>query len=199
MAYNIISDEFGFWSFPIMIVMYLIGFLVHEFAKVIFANAIAEDSVTKGVPLSHFIEPIGLTLMFVFGVGWSNSAEINALYFKDRKKDTIKIYGLAILTNIIIGILLITFGSKLFLVENIMGLLLFTLGRVVLCVGIINLIPVIPFSGYKVLCELLSPNGKMKLIANEKTIQLLFMLLVIFRIIGAYVEKIVNIITIVVS
>lgn len=199
MAYNILSDEFGFWSFPIMIVMYLIGFLVHEFSKVIFANSIAEGSVTKGVPLSHFIEPIGLILMFIYGVGWSNSSEINALYFKDRKKDTIKIYGLAILMNIVIGCACIVLGTKIFLTKSIIGLLLFTLGRVILCVGIINLIPVIPFSGYKILCEMLSPNGKMKLIANEKMIQLIVMLFVFFRIIGNYTESIVNMITIAIS
>lgn len=195
MAYDKLYGFLGFWSFLIMIAIYIFAFLVHEFSKVIIANTISKDCVTKGVPLSNFIEPVGFLLMMFYGVGWSRNAEINALYFKNRKNDTLKIYLGAVISNIVIGIIIISL-AWLFAKENfILQLTLITLGQVVMAVGVMNLLPVTPFSGYKIFCEILSPNGKMKLIANEKMLQMIVIMLVFFDVIGTGVNNIVDSIT----
>lgn len=196
MAYNLLSTELGFWSYIIMSVIYILAFMVHEFAKVIIANFVAEDSVKKGVPLSDFIEPVGFILMFGIGVGWSRNAEINAVYFKDRKKDTLKIYLGAILVTGIIGVALMTAGIKI--VNNssfyLLKLILLTFGQTVLAVSIMNLLPATPFSGYKILSECLPPNARMKLISNEKIIQMIVMFLVVIGVVGDLINSLIGLV-----
>ncbi len=201
MAYNTLETTLGAWSYIFLIVVILSAFFIHQFAKVFIANIISVDSVKTGIPIKRFIEPIGLILMIIFGVGWSNGPEINALYFTDRKKNTLQVYLGAILTNIVVGIVFIILSSyfisnaKLFNISvmqiNIISFFAM-FGNVNLAVGIMNLIPMIPFSGYHVLYELVSPNSKMWLINNKNIVQIIFMLLIVFGYVSLVIYNLIN-------
>lgn len=208
MAYNTLYNSLGFWSYFVMAIIILVAFFIHEFSKVVIANFISENAVTKGVPLKTFIEPIGFILMFCFGIGWSNSATINPVFFKNRKKDTLKVYLGAVFANIILGIFFIimalTIESDLIAMSGlgitnqtalIFAQAIYTLGQVILAVGIMNLIPMHPFSGYKIFYELASPNAKMALVNNRTIIQLIVVLLIFYGVVGNIVGTIVSMIS----
>ncbi len=209
MIYNSLYQFFGVWSYLIMAVIILIAFFIHEFAKVFIANVINPDAVTKGVPLKNFIEPIGFIFMFTSGIGWANSAKINPGYFKDRKRDTLRVYGGAIILSIIIGLALmilgnilqptllnpIKIGTNTFYISRV----IYTLGVVNLAVGIMNMIPMIPFSGYHILFEISSPNTKMWLINNKGLVQMIVVFLMIFGIVTSAMNFIIYLFEILVS
>lgn len=195
MAYNSLYGSLGFWSYIVMALIIVVAFLIHEFSKVIIANSISEYAVMEGVPIKRIIEPVGFMLMYFFGIGWSNTCKINAVYFKDRKSDTLKVYGGAVIANVVIGfvfMIIATFAMSGmvfdigFLLNGspvVIGLqVLYVLGVVTLSVGVMNLIPMSPFSGYHIFYELSSPNTKMKMINYRGAIQMVVLLLIFFGI-----------------
>ncbi len=205
MAYNFLESQLGFISYILMFVVINVAFFIHEFSKVCIANVISEHAVTKGVPVKKFIEPIGLILMMYLGIGWSNSPEISAVYFKDRKKDMLKVYVGAVLVNVLLGLGLIIFANNMSLIgSSPLTVVLFNkvtildiiyqFGVVIFAVGIMNLIPMVPFSGYHILYELVSPNTKIALINNRQTIQILVLFALFF---GVFTNIIYNLIYIV--
>lgn len=201
MAYNSLEQQLGFISYIIMFVIINIAFFIHEFSKVCIANIISEHAVTKGVPIKKFIEPIGFILMFYFGVGWSNSCEINQMYFKNRKSDTLKVYLGAVFVNLGIGLLLIIIASIMQTEQELLNNLLTgsvslfqiidVVGTVIFAVGLMNLIPIVPFSGHKILYELVSPNTKMLLINNRMIVQMIVVFLIFFGFISGIINSVI--------
>ncbi len=191
MAYNLYESQLGLFSFVLMFVVINVAFFIHEFSKVCIANVISEHAVTKGVPVKKFIEPIGLILMMYLGIGWSHAPEINPIYFKNRKNDMLKVYLGAVLVNIVLGLVMIIFANNMTTIGNgalsllvVKKLTIFDLiyqfGIVIFAVGLMNLIPMVPFSGYHILYELVSPNAKMTLINNRQTIQIIVLFAIFF-------------------
>lgn len=198
MAYNSLEQQLGFISYIIMFIAINFAFFIHEFSKVCIANIISEHAVTKGVPIKKFIEPIGFILMFYFGVGWSNSCEINPMYFKNRKSDSLKVYLGAVLVNLILGLFLISVSSIMQTDELLLNSLLTqsvnifeiieVAGTVIFAVGIMNFIPIVPFSGHHILYELVSPNTKIMLINNRMIVQMIVLFLIFFGIISGIID-----------
>lgn len=193
MAYNSLYVVLGFWSYVVMALIMIVAFLIHEFSKVIICNTISKNAVTQGVPIKRFIEPIGFIMMYFFGIGWSNTCKINAVYFTNRKKDTLKVYGGAVIANIVIGfsfmlIYTIISSNNVFDVSSLLEgnvsfiilEILYALGVVTTAVGIMNLIPMLPFSGYHIFYELSSPNTKMKMINYSNIIKVIVLFLIFF-------------------
>ncbi len=209
MVYNSLLRGLGIWSFFIMAVIIVVAFFIHEFSKVVIANIINPDAVAKGVPIKKFIEPIGFIFMFVCGIGWANSCKINPGYFKDRKKDTLKVYLGAVICSVVIGIILMVVGNVLrppILSSVRMNMYMFyfanaiyTLGTVSTAVGIMNLIPMVPFSGYNIFFELSSPNTKMWLINNKSLVQMIVIFLMLFGIITSVMNVILNVLQTIVN
>ncbi len=203
MAYNSLEPFMGFWSYIVMAIVMLVAFFIHEFSKVVIANILSDRAVTVGVPLKRFIEPIGFCLMYFFGVGWANSATINPLYFNNRKRDVLLVYLGAVCTSLLIGagLLMLSFNfmssygllqmqSISFIIWNIVAVL----GKVSVAVAIMNLIPMIPFSGYYILYELVSPNVKMSLINNRNIIQVIVLMLLFFGQITKIINMVLNVV-----
>ncbi len=169
--------ELGVWSFLLSAVLITIAFFIHEFSKVVIANILTDDAVEVGVPIKRFIEPVGFVLMYVYSFGWSNGPKINVSKFKDRKKGAICVYGGAIVTSIVLGMIIMIIAS---FVSGGFGSAIYELGVLSITVGVMNVIPMYPFSGYNLFFETQSPNTRMWLMNNKVSVQFIALFFVLF-------------------
>ena len=88
----------------------LVAATVHEFTRALLSTIFGDNyPKSKGRltlnPVKHF-EPIGFLLMFYSGgFGWGKPVETSALYYKDRKKQTLLVAILPSVVNLILGLI----------------------------------------------------------------------------------------------
>lgn len=139
-------------------------------------------------PLKH-IDPVGLVMMIVAGVGWAKPVPIDSRYFKHPKRD-IAITALAgPVSNFILswGALLLASGVYFIWYLNTGGMasayaLIFLIRVAVLSagLGIFNLIPISPLDGSKVLFSLLPQRIYFQILKYERYGMILMVVLVFF-------------------
>lgn len=139
-------------------------------------------------PFKHF-EPIGFLLFFFTGYGWGQPVRTSALYYKDRKKDTLVTYIAPMVVCCIIGVVL-NFVSK-FLGENLVVDFISVCSMYFVRIAVFNIIPVAPMSGSKILSCFLEPTAALRYSQNEKIIQMVFLFLWFFGIIPPILNAIV--------
>lgn len=135
-----------------------IGLTVHEFCHAKFADLAGDRTPRLNGrvslnPLAHY-DPIGSTLLLLFGLGWGKPVPINPLAFRRPRRDTIVVSIAGVTSNLILAILFaipIRFGFA-GLYEIPLAMIVYL--NLVLCV--FNLIPVPPLDGSHVL-EMLLP------------------------------------------
>ena len=87
----------------------LVATTVHEFVRAL-ASTVLGDNYPKSQgqvtlnPVKHF-EPIGfLMMLYSGGFGWGKPVETSALYYKNRKRDTLLVAILPTVVNLILGL-----------------------------------------------------------------------------------------------
>ena len=99
----------------------LVATTVHEFVRALTSTVLgdtypkSQGQVTLN-PVKHF-EPIGfLMMLYSGGFGWGKPVETSALYYKNRKRDTLLVAILPTVVNLILGLVFLlaygTFRSK---------------------------------------------------------------------------------------
>jgi Zn-dependent protease len=147
-----------------MVVPILLALTVHEYSHGYIAYRLG-DNTAKNMgrltlnPISH-IDPIGLIMLFVIGMGWAKPVPINIYAFNKPKRDLALSAAAGPASNFlmaaVIGLSFRIFpglipmtndpGILLFLKLNLFYFLLINVG-----LGIFNLIPIPPLDGSKIL------------------------------------------------
>ncbi len=147
-----------------MVVPILLALTMHEFSHGWIAYKLG-DNTAKNMgrltlnPISH-IDPIGMIMLFVIGMGWAKPVPINIYAFKHQKRDLALTAAAGPVSNFIMaaiaGLIFRLFpdlvpyntdaGVILFLKLNLFYFLMINCG-----LGIFNLIPIPPLDGSKIL------------------------------------------------
>lgn len=155
-----------------MVVPILLSLTVHEYSHGYIAYRLG-DHTAKNMgrltlnPVSH-IDPIGMLMLFIVGMGWAKPVPINVHEFRNPKRDLAISSAAGPLSNFVmaafIGLIFRLFpqlqpmqadtGVTLFLKLNLFYFLLINVG-----LGVFNLIPIPPLDGSKILRGFL-PDSK---------------------------------------
>ncbi|MFV0504111.1 MAG: M50 family metallopeptidase [Lachnospirales bacterium] len=185
--------NYGLIKGGIFLITMVLAFYIHEAVKVMVANFYSMNNFKNKINIKKFIEPVGLILMVMFGVGWVNPTDINMLYLKNRNENRLKIYFLAIVANFILG-MGIYYGMKFISIPNeTIVLILFFFARSNMIVAIINFLPMYPMSGYQILMGKASPDLKFKLVNYNYVIVAISALLIFFGAITALTNFIIGV------
>lgn len=153
-----------FIQYLYMVVPILLALTIHEFSHGYIAFRLG-DNTAKDMgrltlnPISH-IDPIGMLMLFIVGLGWAKPVPINIRSFEHPKRDLALTaaagpasnFFMAALTGLMFRIFpdLIPYttdtGLILFLKMNLVNFLLINIG-----LGLFNLIPIPPLDGSKIL------------------------------------------------
>ncbi len=176
----------------------LIATTVHEFTRAV-VSAHFGDNLPKSKgrltlnPLNHF-EPIGFLLMFYSGgFGWGKPVETSALYYKNRKKDTLTVAIAPSVANLVMGFLfvIVTQALSSFASGTIITILYYCAYYNIALV-VYNILPITPMDGGKVLAHFLPANKYFQYMQHEKTIQLVVIFLLFFGVFGNIFPVVIN-------
>lgn len=152
-------------------------------------------------PLKH-IEIVGFVLLFTSQFGWGKPVNTNSSYYKDKKKGTIIVCLAAIVANLvfaaIFGILSKFVSPIVYNLNSYIGIFLMLffvyLVRYNIVLAVVNLIPIYPLDGYKILLSAVKPSTYYSLIQYEKIIQIVVILLAFAGILNIVLNPIINLI-----
>ncbi len=176
----------------------LVATTVHEFTRALLST-IFGDNCPKSQkrltlnPIRHF-EPIGFLMMFYSGgFGWGKPVETSALYYKNRKTQTLLVAILPSVVNLVLGIvfmgvyvMLRNNGGNAYLVALLNYLAYYNVG-----LALYNCLPVAPMDCVKVLAVMLPANQYFKLMQNEKMIQMIFLFMLFFGLITGWMDTLI--------
>ena len=160
----------------------------HEFAHAFTADKLGDDTPRKQGrvtldPLAHVDWP-GLILFALFGYGWAKPVQVNPSNFKSRKWGDVLVSLSGPLTNFLLaalGVVLYVILSMIKVTAPAMDTILTIIDYIVylnIVFGLLNLIPIPPFDGYRVLKSLFFRRAIRFFMAYEKIgIFLLFVFL----------------------
>ncbi len=143
-------------AFLLLVIPLLYSVVLHEVAHGWVANRLG-DPTAKWLgrlslnPLKH-LDPVGTLMLFLAGFGWAKPVPINLNNIPNRRKGLILVSSAGILANI-----LLAFGALL--VHRLLGLspmgisavILYTLANINITLAALNLIPIPPLDGSKIL------------------------------------------------
>lgn len=175
----------------------LVATTVHEFTRALLSTAFGDNypksqgRVTLN-PIKHF-EPIGFLMLFYSGgFGWGKPVETSALYYKNRKRDTLLVAILPSVVNLLLGLVflflyqMVQRGGSYYLTVLLHYIAYYNVG-----LAVYNILPVAPMDCVKVLSVLLPANQYFKYMQNEKLIQMIFLFLLFFGLITGFMDRII--------
>lgn len=141
-----------------------VGLTIHEFAHAYAADWAGDPTPRANGrvslnPIDHY-DPIGTTMILLFGIGWGKPVPVNPLNFRKLRRDVVIVAAAGIATNIVVAAAAaapIRFGFA--------GAYVLPLGVMVLLnliLAFFNLIPVGPLDGAGVVEGLLPGRASQK-------------------------------------
>lgn len=177
----------------------IVATTIHEFTRAAVSTALG-DSLPKNKgrltlnPFNHF-EPIGFLLMFYSGgFGWGKPVETSALYYKNRKRDTLLVALLPSVVNLVLGFIFLILQSKIFNNNLYLSMFFNYLCYYNVGLAVYNILPVAPMDFAKVLSVTIPANRYFQYLQYEKMIQLIFLLLLFVGLAGGFFSVIINVI-----
>lgn len=142
-------------------------------------------------PAKH-VEPMGLVMFLVVGIGWAKPVPVNPFNYRNFRKGNFFVSIAGVTVNLIIGFV----ASFCFFLINhfgdvgalgIWGLGFFFMILMVInfSLMIFNLIPIYPLDGYNILRSFLKPNNRYLQFARERAQILLLVVLLVAVFTGA--------------
>ncbi len=176
-----------------------IAITAHEFVKALTSTILGDTMPKKNGrlslnPLKH-LDAIGFIFMIAYGYGWANPVQTSATYYKDRKKGTLLTYVLPPVFNLLLAVsfalafhtigFAIVPDSPIFMFLIYAGEFFYACVSANISFALINLIPVYPFDGAKILSVYISPNASLKMSYSEKILQIVFLFALFFGVISS--------------
>ena len=179
----------------------LICITLHELAHGLAAYSLGDQTAKKQGRLSlnpvRHIDPFGLLMLVVAGVGWAKPVSVDPRYFKNPKRGMALTALAGPVANMVIAVAMLSFASLIFHLKLPLSgnvsmtvysyLMTFLLRCTVLSVGLglFNLIPVPPLDGSKVLFSLFPDRIYFTILRYERYIMLVVFALVFFGVLNA--------------
>ncbi|WP_256760174.1 site-2 protease family protein [Cohnella sp. WQ 127256] len=177
---------------PIIIIIMLLSFSVHEFAHAWTAYKFGDDTAYKEGrvtlnPLAH-LDWMGMLFLLLAGFGWAKPVPVRRSRFKNPRLMSIFVTAAGPISNLILGFVFLLFLDLLnvFGVFNhassdfIINLAYFTHYWMAINIALFlfNLIPIPPLDGYRILEEFLSVRTRMKIQEMGQWITFAFLLII---------------------
>ena len=147
-------------AFILLVVPLLYSVVLHELAHGWVADKMG-DPTAKMLgrltlnPLKH-LDPLGTLMLFLVGFGWAKPVPVNYNNLRHSERGLLWVSAAGIVTNIILAFVAL-FLLKFFSLslESPIGKVLFITGRINIILASLNLIPIPPLDGSKILMEFL--------------------------------------------
>lgn len=203
---SLLNTGTAFWiSLLLTLPAVVIAISFHEYAHAWAADKLGDTTPrSQGRltlnPIAH-LDPFGFVLLLFAGVGWGRPVEINPNNFtsnKSRAKCEALVSLAGPMMNFILAIIFtfIYYAMWKYAPSTQLMQILYTLVRYTITIniglGVFNLIPLPPLDGEKIFRSILPYRAIEWLDKNSYTLQIVFMLLWIFGILGMIVSPIVN-------
>ena len=181
----------------ISIIAASIVMLVHELSKYYFSLSMLHPIYRKRKDIKvnalKYIDPIGLILFVFTSVGWQKPGEFNPVQFKDKEKGFVFLMLVGMAANVLLILALIPifirfYGTTTTVVGSYAITFVFRLIQYSFALIIVNLLPVPPLDMAKMIYSL-NPNFYFKMIQKERIIHAVFILLIAFNILNAFVHS----------
>lgn len=151
------SGEFDPARLLTWIIALTLGITIHEFAHAWRAEKAGDPTPrSRGRlslnPLDHY-DPVGTTLILLFGFGWGKPVPVNPAMFRNPRRDQLMVALWGPLSNLILAVVLaipIRLGVTGVYTEPLMAIILLQL-----ILAIFNLLPVYPLDGSRILSAML--------------------------------------------
>ena len=159
-------------AFILLAVPLLYSVILHELAHGWVADKMG-DSTARLMgrlslnPLKH-LDPIGTLMLFIVGFGWAKPVPVNFNNLKKEGRALFWVSSAGIIVNIslaFIALFLLRFFSLTG--QGMIGTMLFIMARINIILAALNLIPIPPLDGSKMLMEFLPPDLKYQLARIE--------------------------------
>lgn len=150
----------------------------HEFAHAFTADKLGDDTPRKQgrltlAPLAH-VDWTGLILFALFGYGWAKPVQVNSSNFKNRKLGDILVSLSGPVANFLVAILsllvyvtLMAVNSSTPVMDTILAVVNYSIYLNIIF-GLLNLIPIPPLDGYRILKSLFFRSFTRLFMAYEK-------------------------------
>ena len=161
----------------------VVSVTLHEWTKSFVSHKLGDVTAKNNSGLSlnplKRLDPLGFIVMLFFRYGWGNPAHTSPVYYKNKKRGIVLAYTIPTLVNLFLGVLLINAAQAILfkaggLESGAAGPAFDLTAAVAMCnirLALINLIPVYPMDGSRVLSAFLSPRGVVKMANYEKILQ----------------------------
>jgi Zn-dependent protease len=169
-------------AFIIIAIPLLYAVIFHELAHGWVAYRLG-DPTAKSMgrltinPLKH-LDPMGTLMLFLVGFGWAKPVPVNFNYIHDKRKGMILVSSAGVITNMLLAF------CALFLYQllspspsGIAAQLLYYFARINIILAALNLIPIPPLDGSKILMGFAPPNVQQFLFRIERYGMLILILL----------------------
>lgn len=152
--------NFNIQEMIIMIIVFILSIVIHELAHAYTAFKLGDYTVKeKGRltlnPLAH-LDPMGTLALLLFGFGWAKPVQIDSGYFKDREQGIFLTALAGPASNLAMGLIYFILLFILYRagVTNEFLILFTYIGfRINLMLMLLNLIPLPPLDGSKILIK----------------------------------------------
>lgn len=154
---DMLSRGFDPAAFLTWVLALALGITVHEFAHAWRAD-VAGDPTPRAYgrvtlnPLAHY-DPVGSTLLLLFGFGWGKPVPVNPFMFRNPRRDQLMVSFWGPLSNLILATILslvVRFADT-----GVYAPILVQVVLMQLILAVFNLIPVFPLDGSHILSALL--------------------------------------------
>ncbi len=159
-------------AFALIVIPLLFSVILHEVAHGWVAYRMG-DPTAKWLgrlslnPLRH-LDPIGTLMLFLVGFGWAKPVPINFSNISDRRKGLIFVSSAGIVANILFAIVALLF-FRLFSTSSsgIATILVYYVVQINITLAALNLIPIPPLDGSKILMGIASQRTQIFLARLE--------------------------------
>jgi Zn-dependent protease len=159
------SGRFNIADFLTWVLALTVGITIHEFAHAYRADRAGDPTPRANGrvslnPLDHY-DPIGTTLILLFGFGWGKPVPVNRFLFRRPQRDDLMVSLWGPLSNLIAATVL-ALPVRLHVAGPWEGVLA-AMVQLQIILAVFNLLPVYPLDGSHILSALLPPDKARRL------------------------------------
>ncbi len=159
-------------AFFLLVPLLLYSVIAHEVAHGWVASLFGDNTAKYSGRLSFnpkfHLDPMGTIALFLVGFGWAKPVPVDYRSLSNSRRAIVAVSLAGVAANILIAtIALFLLHFYTFRANHIFALVLSITARINIILGALNLIPIPPLDGSRVLMEFLPDNAKHKLAKLE--------------------------------